>query len=103
MDWEESQAISELLNMTRDQLDKVDYDLKRWPCQCKKCTRGTRIRDYGISPWYYWPANKKWIRLDRNFFMCSIHWKFSKRLLKSFDLETVYRRIVDYSWNRWTG
>jgi len=98
MEWEELHARQQLLNMTREELNNVDYDLKRWPCQCKKCTRGTRVRDYGISPWYYWPCKKKWVRLDETWLYCGKHWKFYKRLLKSFDIRTIDNKMLDFTW-----
>lgn len=84
MDKEEWQAQMELMKMTREELENVEFDLKKWRCQCENCTRGTRIRDYGISPNYYWPAHKKWVNLNLTWLYCAKHWKFYKRLIKNF-------------------
>ena len=92
------EAFLELKAMTREELDKVDYDLKRWACQCKKCTRGTKVRDYGVSPWFYWPPKKCWVDLTNNFLICAIHWKFQRRLQKSFDQQTIDRKLFDFTW-----
>lgn len=93
---EEQEAIDELKAMSREELDNVEYDLKKWGCQCKRCTNGTKVRDYGISPEYYLQrGGGQWINLTRNYWLCGKHNKLFKRLLKSFSKEVVFDKIID--------
>jgi len=96
MDREEWEAQMELLKMSREELDKVDYDLKKWQCQAKGCTCGTKIRDYGISPYFYHPTKKgAWARLDNTFWLCGKHNKFYKHLTKIYASHLVQDRLLD--------
>lgn len=98
IDKEEQDAINELMAMSAEELDVVDYDLKKWCCQAKNCTNGTIVRDYGISPMFYHPGRKaRWYNLNLGFWMCGKHNKFVKRLSKSFPINDVMDRIIDYT------
>lgn len=99
MDTEEQEAINELKAMSREELDNVDYTLKKWICGCKNCNNGTRVRDYGISPEYYWPVKGKdeWVDLTRNYLMCGKHNKFMKKLEKLYGREKVEEKMIDFS------
>lgn len=96
---EEQEAINELKAMSREELDNVAYDLKKWVCQCKGCINGTKVRDYGISPQYFWPCKKGgWINLNTNFFICGKHNHWIKKLVrKGYKEHDVFLKIVDYS------
>jgi len=93
---EEQDAINELKAMSREELDLVDYGLKKWLCQCKGCTNGSKVRDYGISPWFYWAKKGEgWLDLTVNYLLCYKHNKLYKRLLKNYDREKVQRKLLD--------
>lgn len=99
-DNEELKAIAELKSMSLIELDLVDYDTVKWCCQGKKCNRGTKIRNYGIAPFYYWNRKQKdagWINLDNQFFMCAKHWKLWKRLKLKFDEFKVMQKLFDFN------
>ncbi|RYZ49912.1 MAG: hypothetical protein EOP49_15165 [Sphingobacteriales bacterium] len=69
----------QFMQLDRASLDLVPYDTVRWQCKIKLCKRYTRMRDYGIAPWYYHPR-MGWKNPYRNWLMCSKHWKrFGKR------------------------
>lgn len=94
----EQSAIEELKAMTPEELDKVPFELKKWCCQAKGCTNGTKIRDYGISPHFY--SHRKgwgWMLLTKNYFLCGKHDKFYRRLLKSFSPHHVHEKLIDYN------
>ena len=96
MSAEELEAIEELKSMSREELDQVPYDLVKWFCQCKGCTYGSRIRDYGISPFFYWPRKGEgWINLNFNYLLCGKHWKLVKRLEKSYEPHHIERKLFD--------
>lgn len=100
MDQEELDAIKELKSMSREELDQVPYDVVKWCCQGKNCTRGTKVRDYGIAPTYFWPRkNKEWLDISPMgwFFMCGKHNKLWKRLKKNFTEEHIYNKLFDFS------
>ena len=46
---DEEEAIKELMEMSREQLDLVPFDTLKWICAFKKCNCHTKIRDYGLS------------------------------------------------------
>jgi len=35
----------------------------------------TMVFDFGLAPYYYWKAGKKWKNIKSNFFACSVHWR----------------------------
>lgn len=95
---EEQEAINELKSMSRTELDNVDYTLKKWICQCKGCTRGTKVRDYGIAPWYYWPKKGEgWLNLDTNYFMCGGHYPRMKKMEKLYGWPAVEKKLIDFT------
>lgn len=98
MDKEEWLAQQELLRMPREQLDKVDFDLKKWECQAKGCICGTKLRDYGISPYFFRPTKKGvWHRLDTKFWLCGKHSKMYKYLVKIYGDAQVQKKLLDFS------
>lgn len=93
-------ALEELMNMTREELDRVPYEIKLWGCQCKNCKNASRVRDYGVSPFFFSPRKgKKWGWKDLRdwYYICGRHWKFYKRLLKSYDRKTIDNKLLDGS------
>lgn len=89
-------------NLDRESLDSVSYTLKKWLCQCKGCTNGTTVRDYGL-PIYMLNRNSKrshdnprdyWMGRN-NYWLCGKHNRFFKKLEKRFDFEHVWRRLID--------
>jgi len=100
MDAEEQEAINELKAMSREELDNVDYTLKKWICGCKGCNNGTKVRDYGIHPEYYWPKKGEgWLNIEYNYFMCGKHYPFMKRISKIYGWPAVEKKMIDYSKN----
>lgn len=98
MDAEEQEAINELKAMSREELDNVDYTLKKWICSCKGCNRGTKVRDYGISPEFYWPKKGEgWLDLRKNYFMCGAHYPFMKRISKIYGRNAVEAKMIDFT------
>jgi hypothetical protein len=97
MDTEELLAIEELKSMSREELDKVPYDKKKWVCQGKKCSNGTVVRDYGIAPFFYLQrkCDAGWVNLNLQFWMCGKHNKARKRLEKNYDEDAVFLKIFD--------
>jgi hypothetical protein len=96
--------IAELKAMTRQELDLVMYDLKKWCCQVKGCVRGTHVRDYGISPHFLEHKKKgRWMKISTgigsggDYLLCFKHTKFWDRLIKNFDEETVFNKLFDNS------
>lgn len=99
----EQEAIDELMNMSQDELDLVQFDVVHLICQVKGCKHYTRARDYGIAPVYYHAkmrdANNKphkWHDVSTRFWCCSAHWKFIKRLEKKFDKWHIAKKLFDY-------
>lgn len=95
MEREEFKAMMDLLNMSREELDNVEYKLVKWRCQGKDCMNGTKLRDYGIKPFYY--SERKglgWQDLRRYYWLCGKHNKFYKRLIKNFDHATISEKIM---------
>jgi len=39
----------EFMKFPQEELDRIQYDIRKWTCQCKKCNKYTRIRDFGKS------------------------------------------------------
>lgn len=73
MDAEELEAIEELKAMSKDELDKVPYDIRYWRCGVGKCKSISKVRDYGIPPFYWWRG--EWIDITDVFRICGKHWK----------------------------
>lgn len=96
MDAEEQEAINELKAMSREELDNVEYTLKKWICGCKGCNGGTKVRDYGIYPEYYWPRKDKgWMNVHASFFMCGKHYPRLKKMANLYGWEKVIEKMID--------
>lgn len=82
--------------MSREELDRTPYDLKKWCCQVKSCSNGTKIRDYGIVPLYF--LHRKhgfWVDLKTTFFLCGKHWKWFHKLKGLYGGDATEKRLLD--------
>lgn len=96
MDREEYNAMQELLKMSKEELDNVEYKLMKWRCQGKDCQNGTKVRDYGISPYFYLERkNEGWRNLNIYWWNCGKHNKMWKELIKSYPQKDVFDRLMD--------
>lgn len=77
MNKEEQTARAELMSMSKEQLALVDHDVLRWVCQGVDCAGYTKIKDYGISPWYW--TRWGWLNLEHHYLHCARCWKAEKR------------------------
>jgi hypothetical protein len=96
-------SIGEMVVMNRAELDNILYELKKWKCHCKNCPNGTKVRDYGISPWYFLERNSKnsrrhpfyyWKDLTNIMWLCGKHRMIYERLIKKFAKGHVYERMI---------
>lgn len=89
------------MQLDRESLDRIDFDLKKWCCQCKKCDNHTKIRDYGIAP-YYFHTRKGWgwNNLYYQYYLCSKHTKFFRHLKKRFDIQVIEDKMLDWLKNK---
>lgn len=98
MDQDELDAIAELKLMSPEELGKVHHTIVKWVCQCKGCDRGTSIWDFGIEPEYYHPRKSLgWFDINYNYWMCSVHYPFIKKLKKNFTDEHIRTRLMDFT------
>lgn len=102
-------TIQQFKQLDKESLDAVPYVRRRWLCQCKGCTRGTHVRDYGLAPfngrgiWAWLDRNSKWANSHptelwmgpNNYWLCGKHNAMFKRLKGKFDFEHVWRRFID--------
>jgi hypothetical protein len=96
-------SIDQLAAMSREELDNIPYELKKWKCHCKNCSNGTKVRDYGISPWYFIHRNSKqslkkpieyWKNLTNIMWLCGRHRKLYDRLVKKFERNHVHEKMI---------
>lgn len=95
--------------LDKESLDAIPFVRRRWLCQCKGCTRGTHVRDYGLEEFN---PRGIWALLDRNsqdaakhpdrywmgpnnYWLCGRHDALFKRMRGKFDFEHVWRRFID--------
>lgn len=89
--------------LDKESLDAIPFTRLRWLCQCKGCTNGTHVRDYGLGKWWLLDRNSKGIAKDTsgywmglyNYWLCGKHNRLFKRLEKRFDIEHIWRRLLD--------
>lgn len=74
---DEELAIQEVKAMSRDELDKVPFDVVHWRCKVRLCHCFTKARDYGAFPWF-WHPRFGWLHRWENYFICSKHSKALK-------------------------
>lgn len=95
--------------LDKEALDAIPYTRRRWLCQCKGCTNGTHVRDYGLGEfsrygiWAWLDRNSKdaaknpgeyWMG-PNNYWLCGKHNAMFKRFRGRFDFEHVWRRFID--------
>lgn len=81
--------------LDKESLDQIVYDQKKWICQCKDCIRGTMVRDYGISPFFFW--RNKWVNLNYTYFMCAKHFAIFNRVKRTLGKEAFEDKFLDRS------
>lgn len=95
----------QFMKLDKASLDQVPYERMKWQCQCKGCTNGTHVRDYGISPFFFLDRNSKWIEnninkgwsnLNRTMWLCNKHKKFFEKLVKLYGADHTYKRLIDF-------
>jgi hypothetical protein len=67
----------EIKQLTREELDKLPFEVVHWRCKVKLCKGYTRMRDYGLGFEYYHPRFG-WINQIHNYFLCGAHNKAFK-------------------------
>ncbi|WP_445453108.1 hypothetical protein [Flavobacterium sp. 25HG05S-40] len=92
---EEEEAIAELKAMSKEELENVPFQTVWWICQAKGCCRGTKVRDYGIDP-EYWDRRYSFFSINKRFLLCREHWKMYQRLLPNYDIEHIWRRMMEF-------
>lgn len=94
----------QFMALDKESLDAVPYTLKKWFCQCKSCQNGTTVRDYGLERYYFLHRNSKaaaknthdyWMGMG-NIWLCGKHNKLFKRLEKSFDIQSIWGKLIDW-------
>lgn len=97
------------MQLDKESLDAVPYTRMRWLCQCKGCNNGTHVRDYGLGPfdqrgiWAFLDRNSKWAAKNpgdywmgpNNYWLCGKHNKLFKRLQKTYEMDHIWRRLLD--------
>lgn len=95
--------------LDKESLDAVPFTRLRWLCQCKGCTNGTHVRDYGLvdfNPrgiWAFLDRNSKYAAKNpsdywmgpNNYWLCGKHNRLFKRLKGRFDFEHIWKRFID--------
>jgi hypothetical protein len=91
---EERLELERLRSMSREELERVPHQVKKWKCHCEGCGNGSRVWDFGILPWFYWPGKHRgWTNLNNTFLLCWKHYRLSKRLWGHYDPEHIWRRL----------
>jgi hypothetical protein len=84
--------------MSKEELGLVPFDKMEWCCQGKNCNRKTTVKTYGDFPFFYWRG--QWIpfihesNIPTEFFMCSKHFKMWKGLIKNYEEEKVFQKVM---------
>lgn len=92
MEAEETEAVLQLFSMTPAELDKIPFDIILWRCKIKCCKHTTRVRDYGVRPYFY-HTRFGWINQIHNFFLCGGHTKAYKTRWNSDNEKTPLRKF----------
>lgn len=88
--------VVDIKSLPREELKVVPHDVVKWFCQCKGCSNGTSVWDFGISPQFFHPRKDTgWCNLTTQYWMCGKHHKIIKKLLKNYTLEHIERRMLD--------
>lgn len=100
-------------DIVRNEIHIREPDLKclpfkpaKWFCIVPGCKCHVKIRDYGLSPYYYWPVKRRYPKsggwrggwFDHTHpYMCSRHWElYRKRQMERIDRssKTCISKIV---------
>lgn len=65
--------VVDIKTMSEKELKLVPFDKRKWLCGVKGCTRHTTVKDYGLSPEYYWRG--LWVNISTEVFLCVNHFK----------------------------
>jgi hypothetical protein len=93
----------QFMQLDREGLDQVPYEVKKWICQAKGCKNGTKVRDYGILPWIWLHRNSKyshrvphayWCDTSNRFNMCGKHSKMFRHLEKIYGFSASYDKLM---------
>jgi len=66
-----------IFDLPAEKLEFVPHDVLKWQCSAEGCNRYTRIKDFGISPYYR--DKSKWTDLSCTILLCSKHWPIYKK------------------------
>lgn len=83
----------EVMQLPEELLLQMDPVVLKWSCACKNCKRFTRVRDYGILP--YFKYGKEWLRTDTNYFLCAKHYKYWQRLAPQYGDVKFIQKFID--------
>lgn len=97
----------EFMKFSREELDKIPFDLVRWQCKIKLCKCFSRVRDYGIDPWYYMPRGLRgadgktfyWVNTRKIFLMCHKHKKYWKLPVDDIPLKRTANGGIVWGWD----
>ena len=66
-------------------LPNLPFTMVKWHCLVPGCKAHTKVRDYGLVPFYYWPVKVRyykdgkwrggWLENAGHWYLCSKHWK----------------------------
>lgn len=104
------------MGIMESDLPNLPYKLVNWHCVVEGCKGKTKLRDYGIAPFYFWQVKvyrgvKKGIEMWRGGWMmpdhcyiCSKHWRhleldkehFYKKHLYDYLKTTDWRKVLEY-------
>ena len=69
---EDVKAITELLLMSKEEVEKVEYTPYKCLCAIEGCTRFTTLRNFDTEP-FFWSRQLGWVNLQQQKFYCSNH------------------------------
>lgn len=96
----EMQAIAELKQMSKEELEKVHHTVLKWVCQVKGCNHHTKVWDFGVYNEFYSPKKNWGWHTTNYFFMCGKHYKWIKKLTKIYGEEAVNNKVFDWTKER---
>lgn len=88
-DLPEEPTIEDFKNLSKQELDRIPYDVLKAKCCFAGCKNGTTVRDYGFAPVFFLNRNSKaaakcpklyWMNFDLMVWYCGKHWQYLKRL-----------------------
>jgi hypothetical protein len=69
--------LDELRSLSKKELMRLDHDKVKVFCCVRNCWHYTRLRDFGVDPFYFTPSMKgeQWFNLDTMVFTCYKHYQ----------------------------